>query len=156
MRARRCFAVCVLLLAISGCKSPTSPTESPLAPSSVMIDGATVTLETVGYRNFQPSPQPNQSLALVMRLRTTSAAVRNGLTVTSVSATSNASGEHWTSSAIQRSVAPDEGADYVQFAAGDGPPWPVGSTCTVTVSVRSANGTVATLGNAGVVITSVS
>jgi hypothetical protein len=38
----------------------------------------------------------------------------------------------------------------------DGPAWPVGSSCAVTVSVRSASGTVATLGNAGVVISSIS
>lgn len=152
-----CVIACSLLLFLAqACKSPTSPSETPLSSPSATVDGGTVTLEAFAYRDSQPSPQPGGSVFVVLRLHASTAALRNSLAVQSATITSTATGEHWSTTAIQSGAPADAGADYVNFVVRGAPAWPVGSSCLVAVSVRSATGAAAMLGNSGVVIQSVS
>jgi hypothetical protein len=154
MLQRAAWLACALFLAaLPGCHSPTEPgTGSAFAPRSATIDGATVTLEAIANRDEQPGPQPDSSLTIVLRLHTSSASVRSALDVQSVTVVSNVAGEHWSPATVERhGISPYPGDDFTVFAVRHGPLWPVGSSCSVTATVRGTGGG-AVMGDSGVVI----
>ena len=146
--ARLWLGLASAALVAAGCGgSPTAPdsvTPSALltTPTSVVVEGKTLTLGAALWRDFMPlvAPGDGSSMISVMRVQTEDgSAVPAAITADTVWLVRST--DVW--SGIPREErARDAGASSFEIVARDGPKWDVGAAVDVVVQLRTGGGVV--------------
>jgi hypothetical protein len=135
----------VLAFALWGCgsASPTTPTppasELATAPTTVLVAGKSLTLQTSLWRDFMPiSPPDGKPLGVVLRVRTEDASeVPSAVRADMVWVLNG--GESW-SSVPREERTRSETSPLYELVARDGPKWGPGITVDVVVRLRDGSG----------------
>lgn len=138
----RTASLLTAVLALSACEAgmPTSPAgvgELRSAPTSIVVDGRTLTLRANLWRDFMPiSPPDGQPLAAVLQVQpATGTTVPASLHATAVFVVLG--GDAWTASALEERPRSETAPAYEVVARG-GPKW--GPDVNVDVVVRLTDG----------------
>lgn len=137
------LGLCFAFVMAFGCGAPTAP--DPVSPStllttptSVVVEGKTLTLGALLWRDFLPpvsSPGGGPMISLLRVQTADGSAVPSTITADTVWLVRGA--DLW-SGAVREERAREFGASGFEVVARDGPKWEVGATVAVIVQLRAS------------------
>ena len=131
----------IAVVALSACeaRTPLSPAgsgELRTAPTSILVEGRTLTLRATLWRDFMPiSPPDGKPLAAALQVQSSSGTVPTSLRAAVVYVVLG--GDVWTTAALEERSRTETAPAY-EVVARDGPKW--GPDVNVDVVVRLTDG----------------